>query len=488
MFKSKTRPVRNATVLEAVIMVVFMVASLAIGNGIFNYNIRVMLVACVFVDMFIAKLCGRTWKETMNAVGPKIGAQTDLFFTLLGIGFLIGTWVFSGTVPVIAAWLVGAINPKFTLLLTFLFGWIISFIIGSNFTTGGTICLIMFNIAIIQGIPAPLAAGAAVCGATAGSFISPIYNVPVLSASLLGYEPTDSVKQMAPPVFSATALTSIFFLVAGFVCTSSVDSAAITAQVEEFTTATVTYFNSSILVLLPVLIVLIGSIASIPSSVVLFGSGACALVVGMILNGFSLDTAMSVAWGGFNSGILGDNVPEILAKIVGLGGMSSLLNGMIFIILSLICAGIMSYLGVFELIGGSFEKRKTVGSLNLSAALYTMLATLVTTDTSPAFVITAETLPKYYARLGVSPKKVMDVQQCNSRFLTSTMPWCFNAVYMATLYGLTVWDYLPFAVFFPLVALCQIVLTYFGVGVSKITREEAERFGVNYDEIPGIAG
>jgi len=68
------------------------------------------------------------------------------------------------------------------------------------------------------------------------------------------------------------------------------------------------------------------------------------------------------------------------------------------------------------------------------------------------------------------------------------MPWCFNAVYMATLYGLTVWDYLLFAVFFPLVALCQIVLTYFGVGVSKITREEAERFGVNYDEIPGIAG
>ena len=487
MKTKETRPVRNATLLEVAIMVGFMVLALAIGNGVYRFNARLMLAGCVFVDMIIAKRCGRTWKGVMSSVGGKIGGQTNLMFLLLGLGFLMSAWVYSGTVPVIAAWLVKIINPKFTLVLTFLFGWVISFIVGSNFTTGGTICLVMFNVAMVQGLPAPVAAGAAVCGATAGSFISPVYWVPVMMSGLCGYDPKDSTKQMMPPVFLATALTAIIFLVLGLFYTNNMDAAAVTAQVEEFTTAVYNYFNPSILILIPVLIVLVGSIINIESNIVIYGSAVSAVILGMLLNGFSFKTAMDIAWNGFTSKVLGDDVPAILATMVKLGGMNSLTSGIIFIILSLICAGTLSYLGAFELLKGTFEKKKTVGSLNLAAALYTMLVTLVTCDVSPTFAITAESLPKYYAKLGVSPKKVLDVSQCNSRFLTSLIPWSYNAVYMATLYSLTVWDYLPWAFFFPLVAISQIALTFFNVGVTKVTREEAERFGVNYDEIPGIA-
>ena len=480
MKTKEKRPVRNVTLIEVIFMIGFMVLALAIGNGVYRFNARLMLVFCVFVDMFIAHRCGRSWKDVMQAVGTKIGGQTNLMFLLLGLGFLMSSWVFSGTVPVIAAWLVQIIDPKYTLALTFLFGWVISFIVGSNFTTGGTICLVMYNVAMIQGLPAPIAAGAAVCGATAGSFISPVYWVPVMMAGLCGYDPKDSTKQMIPPVLLATALTTVLFTAFGFTYAKSMDTAAVAAQVEEFSSAVFTYFKPSVLILIPVIIVLAGSIVSIESNLVIYGSAVSAILVGMILNGFSFSTALNIAWNGFTSSVLGSDVPAILATMVKLGGMNSMLSGIIFIILSLICAGTLSYLHAFDLLKSTFEKKKTVGSLNFAAAIYTMLVTLVTCDVSPTFAITSESLPQYYAKLGVSPKKVLDVVQCNSRFLTSLIPWAYNAVYMASLYSLTVWDYLPWAFFFPLCAICQIILTFFGVGVHKITEEEAERFQVPY--------
>lgn len=473
--EKQPREKRQATLAESLIIIVFMLLVLCFGSGVAGINVRVCLVVCIFFDIFMAWRMGHSWADCMPTIASKIGPLSTLFLILLGIGFVIGTWMMSGTVPVVVAWMAKAINPKLTIMLTFLFCAVLASAIGSNFTTGGTIGLVMFNVAMVQGLPPVVAAAAAASGSAFGSYLSPVADQPNNCASVCGYKTNDVIKELALPVGIAVVITCVVYFFIGLRGNADIDVAAQTA---DLTNAVFSSYSGNIVILLPVLVVVLLSFTSLPSFVTLFASGTTAALVGIFVQGFTFKDATTVAWSGFKGSMLGEEVLPMLSSLVSRGGMSSMLEGVIFIFLCVICTSMMSYLGCFEFLGKVFGSFKSIGGLNVFSNLYVMLCALVTADMAPVHVIVSETVMEPYAKLGYSPKKAMAVSIAASRWITLCLPWSFPAVYMATLYDQSVVSMIPAAIFHPLVIVAQIVLTYIGIGNKKLSQEEAERFGV----------
>ena len=67
----------------------------------------------------MAKDAGFTYKEIKDGMIGCVAENAEMMVIMLGIGFVIGTWVFAGTVPVMIGWLAELISVKYVLVLSF---------------------------------------------------------------------------------------------------------------------------------------------------------------------------------------------------------------------------------------------------------------------------------------------------------------------------------------------------------------------------------
>lgn len=134
------------------------------GNVFFGLSVELMFVVAIFFVGYIGKRCGFTYKEIKDGMIGCVAENAEMMVIMLGIGFVIGTWVFAGTVPVMIGWLAELISVKYVLVLSFVFCGIIAMIIGTSSATMGTIGVIMLGVATIQGINPGIAAAAVISG------------------------------------------------------------------------------------------------------------------------------------------------------------------------------------------------------------------------------------------------------------------------------------------------------------------------------------
>ena len=91
--------------------------------------------------------------------GDKIKAVLPVVLILLSIGMLIGTWMFSGTIPMLVYYGIRMVNPQFMVITAFLTTALMS-LTGSSWASAGTIGVALMGVA--AAIDAPLAATAGV--------------------------------------------------------------------------------------------------------------------------------------------------------------------------------------------------------------------------------------------------------------------------------------------------------------------------------------
>ena len=95
------------SVFEAYLTIVVMLVIIGGGVGVLGMDLKMMLIVCTVFNTVMGKVCGYTWKDMENGVVRKITSMGGCFLILLGIGFLVGTFMMSGTLPVLVSWLAG---------------------------------------------------------------------------------------------------------------------------------------------------------------------------------------------------------------------------------------------------------------------------------------------------------------------------------------------------------------------------------------------
>src|SRR5699024_11970782 len=114
---------------------------------------------------------------------------------LISIGVLIGTWMISGTIPMLIYYGLQLINPSYIVLIAFVVSAIISIVTGTSWGSVGTVGVALLGVATGLEVSLLATAGAVVAGAFFGDKLSPLYDTENLYAIASGRELCEQIKQ-----------------------------------------------------------------------------------------------------------------------------------------------------------------------------------------------------------------------------------------------------------------------------------------------------
>ena len=122
-----------------------MVRPLFLGQNPFPLEV-VFLIAAVFS---IAELLiiGFKWEQIQDAFVQKFVKGLTPLLILFAIGIIIGTWIVSGTIPMLIYYGIKMINPSYIYILSFFIPIIFSTLTGTSWGSVGTIGTVLIGIA-----------------------------------------------------------------------------------------------------------------------------------------------------------------------------------------------------------------------------------------------------------------------------------------------------------------------------------------------------
>lgn len=476
MKENTARAKRMPSVFEAYLTIAVMLVIIGVGVGVLGMDLKMMLIVCTVFNTVMGKVCGYTWKEMENGIVRKITSMGGCFLILLGIGFLVGTFMMSGTLPVLVSWLAGLISPKIIILLSFVLCGILSICIGSSFAAMGTLGVVMFSVASVQGLPVGPTAAAVICGCWLGQYISPVADIVNCAASCSNITTNEYMKQMMLPFGISTGLTLVFFVVIGMMNGGSASAEAL-AGVTAFVNDVSANFNTSIVVILPLVVAIVLSLLKVNTIIVLFGSGFLALFLGVLLQGFDLTACIGAAYSGFSTATFFPDVQMTaeLSSLLNRGGIFSMGDSVLFLLCALACVGTMDVIGVFDVVQRTlFRDTKNAGKLHLISTAAMLLFGLCTADPYPPAIVGPDLLKKPFVKAGYDPKKAAVVSMGCGLLTTMCLPWSFCAWYSGNIYGASIGQYFPYAPIFWLVPAVTLVLSFFNIGCPKLPADYAE--------------
>lgn len=470
--KEKQIVKRQPTPAESIIGVLFLLVIIVVGSVIMKLSVELMFVLGTLFVGFIGKRCGFTYKEIKKGMLDSVADNAEILVIMLGIGFLIGSWIYSGTVPCMIGWLANLISVKYVLILSFLFCAIIAAIIGTSSATMGTIGVIMLGVATIQGVSPGIAAAAVICGSFLGQITSVVSDMVNWNSSITGNTTQSTVMLCLPAEAVGVIVSLIFFFIIGL----RLDSAATPESVNQIKLLVDTVFmsyKSSIIVLLPVVILFFMVIKKCDVIPTLFVSGIAALLVGMLYQGFSINDAFSVAYGGFNPEMLnlaeGTELMPEFQNLITRGGMMSMADFLISIPLMMAYVGTLSTIGAAQVISETFLKDvkkpgnaiavNTISSLFLCAATGSVMA--------PG-MLGSRMFTSVYEKAGISRRNMATAFQFSCTNGVLLFPWCAVTMYAQSIVGIEAIQWIPYLTLVYVPIIVNIIFGYLGIGVIKL--------------------
>lgn len=109
------KSIRKPTFTEAVTPIVSMFFILLVGRGIYGAPIETLLIISSSIAAFIAWRVGLSWDDMIEGVSEKIAKAMPAILILIAVGIVVGTWMLSGTIPMLIYYGIQIVNQNFSL-------------------------------------------------------------------------------------------------------------------------------------------------------------------------------------------------------------------------------------------------------------------------------------------------------------------------------------------------------------------------------------
>lgn len=238
-------------------------------------------------------------------------------------------------------------------------------------------------------------------------------------------------------------------------------------------------YHWSILLLLPVVIMLIGSVLKFPTLPTMVVNSLVSVVIGVFVQGFTLKNGFISMINGFNvtmTNFDGEILKDI-TTLINRGGAVSMTTTTVLVFCSMGFAGIMSTSGMLDVVLEAILKRvKTTFGVILSTIASCFTVAFVTGNSYLSILIPGELFSKIYLERNLHPKNLSRTLEDSGTVLVPLIPWSAAGAYMAATLGVETLAYLPWAVLNYMGIVFAIILALTGIGITKITEEEKEKF------------
>lgn len=468
---------RKPTLLEACLPIFVMLLLLAIGYGVYGLSPEPLLILASIFAGFIAMRVGVKWDDMMLGIREKLDMAMPAILVLISIGILIGTWMISGTIPMMIYYGLELINPTFIVLIAFIVSAIISIVTGTSWGSVGTVGVALMGIATGLGAPLPATAGAIVSGAYFGDKLSPLSDTTNLAPIAAGSTLYEHIKHMLYTTIPAAIVAMIVYLIVGLNVSS--EAVATPAEMNVMLQTLSEMFDWSLLLLLPPVIVLYGSITKKPTLPTIIFSSLVAAFIAKFYQNFSMNDVFASTVTGFDvsmvnkQGFDSESVVFEVTRLVNQGGMQSMTSVILIAFSAFAFAGIITKAGALEVImDGLLKFVRNTGDLILSTVVSCMTMALVTGNSYLSIIIPGELFKDTYKKKNLHAKNLSRTLEDSGTVVVPLIPWSSAAVYMAGVLGVSTLSYAPWAILCYTGFIFAIILGYTGIGIEKITEEE----------------
>ena len=138
MKEKNTRSKRRPTFLESMVPIIAMLVILTLGKGVMGYSTEPLLIMVACVAAFVAFRVGVTWDEMLEEISNKIAKGMPAILILISVGALVGTWMASGTIPLMIYYGIQIVNPQWMLVTSFLITAVVSVVTGTSWGSVAT--------------------------------------------------------------------------------------------------------------------------------------------------------------------------------------------------------------------------------------------------------------------------------------------------------------------------------------------------------------
>lgn len=402
----------------------------------------VFLLASVFSTGHLL-FVGFKWETIQSAIVNKLSKGFPALLILFAIGLVIGTWIIGGTIPMLIYYGIKLIDPTYMYVLAFIIPVIFSTLTGTSWGSVGTIGTVIIGIATAAEANLGITAGAIIGGAYFGDKMSPLSDTTNLAALAVDIPLYDHIRSMMYTTFPSAIISIIIFFALGFIYPPAITEAN-SSETSSTIAALEEMFNFNVLLLVPPLIVLYGSIKRMATLPTLLASSLVACILALIFQQYNITNVIDTLKDGFhtNMAIWMTNIPEQLQVLFNRGGLYELNEVIIFTLMALTFIGTLDVTDAMpKIVNRVFAFTKTKTSVILASLVSTAFTNAITSNQSATSFIIGDAFKRRYDSFKISRKVLSRSIEDYGTMIESIIPWHATSLFMVVTLGVSYSDY-----------------------------------------------
>ncbi len=424
----------------------------------------------------VGALNGWKWSVMEKGMLAGINRSMQANLILLTVGMLIGTWKCAGIIPAMIYYGLDILNPSIFLVTACLLCSIVSLVIGSSYTTAGTIGVALIGISIGLGVNPVMTAGAVVSGSYFGDKMSPMSDTTNLAPGVAGSNVFEHIRHMVYTVTPSYLIALVVFFILG---RSAHSDGNVTMELKDILQNAISAeFNMSPALMLPVLILLIMVILKVPALPALFFSVLMGVFVMAVAQGVKVVDWFSIMHYGYESSsadiALSDDYT--VADVVGGGGFDSMLWTVSIVMCSMSFAGVLEVTGMLgQLVEAILKVAKNTGLLVTATICTCIFVNLLTADQYLAIILPGRMYRQAFEDRKLKNKNLSRCLEDSATLTSPLIPWNVCGATMTGFLGVPTTQYAPYAVLNYINPIVSIIYGFTGFTMEMMSDEEFDK-------------
>ncbi len=238
-------------------------------------------------------------------------------------------------------------------------------------------------------------------------------------------------------------------------------------------------YSWNLLLIIPVLIVLGGSLFQKPTIPVMLLSTFVAGIEGVFIQHVAMGDVLKATVNGFSvsmihrAGFDTETCSEAVTKLLNRGGMNGIMSTTLLVFCAFCFAGIMSRAGCLDVVLQKIlSVAKSTGALITATVAACITMALTTGNSYLSILIPGEMFRDAYKERGLAAKNLSRTLEDAGTVVVPLIPWSAAGAYMASTLGVETLDYLPWAILCYTGWIFAIIWGFTGFGIAKLADEK----------------
>ncbi len=441
---------KKTSLLNSSLPILFLLGMIVYGLVIRPYVFEQSIIPLeiVFISSAFFAAChlwylGYAWETILANAIKKVSKGLPTLLILFAIGIVIGSWIIAGTIPMFVYYGIKLINPSYIYVLAFIIPIFFSLFTGTSWGSVGTIGVVILGVGTAINADLAIITGAVIGGAYFGDKLSPLSDTTNIAALATDVDLYDHINSMLYTTLPSAIIAAIIYLIIGFVCpVQTVDGNFETMNTT--LTGIASIFNFNILLLLPVLVVLIGSFKKLPTIPVLLSSSLVACILALTFQQYTFADVVQTVYKGFHTDMVTQSlsIPENISALFNRGGLYALNDAIIVALFVFLFIGMLDTIDAIpRIVEKVFAFAKSRTSVILSSLVATGITNGMTGNQYATSFIVGEAFKSKYDGLKIPRKVLSRSLEDYGTMIESLIPWHPTALFMVSVMGVAVGDY-----------------------------------------------